>query len=66
METMKPDRLDVAIALWVFVVGVAFIVPLFLRVGQLELELVGRYVYLGVVSVGLIGLALRTMHIAKR
>lgn len=63
---MRSVCLDAAIALWIVVVGVAFIVPLVFGAERLELELVGRYVYLVVVSVGLIGLALRTMRLVKR
>jgi hypothetical protein len=60
--------LDPILGLWVLLVGAAFIVPLVCRanVDFAELELMARYVYLGVVAVGLIGLAFRALRIVRR
>lgn len=63
---MKLCNVDAAVALWVIITSAAFIVPLIFCVGRLELELVGRYVYLGVVSVGLISLALKATRTIRR
>lgn len=56
---MKLNLLDAAIALWVLFAGSAFILSTVFGGGWAELAAVARYVYAGVLAVGLIGLAVR-------
>lgn len=64
---VRSAGLDLSLAAWALLVGAVFIVPFVCRTNcWMELELVARYVYLGVVTVGLIGLAFRALRIVKR
>lgn len=65
---MKSAGLDVVVGLWVLLVTAAFIVPLVCceGAGWTELELVARYVYLVVVTAGVIGLTLGALRMVRR
>jgi|GEM_PF-2642224 len=65
---MKSAGLDVVVGVWVLLVGAVFVVPFVWPDGAdwTELELVARYVYLVVVTAGVIGLALRARRIVRR
>lgn len=66
MEKLRSHIGDLSIGAWVLLAGAAFIVPLVWSFEWPELELVGRYVYLGVVTGGIIGLALRAARMVRR
>ena len=63
---MKLSWTDALISLWVLLCGAAFVVPIVWGVGRSEPDLVGRCVYLVVVTAGVIGLALRAIGATRR
>ena len=67
-ERMKTIWLDKAVGAWVLLAGAAFIVPFVWPDGAdwTELGLVARYVYLVVVTAGVVGLALRALRMVRR
>ena len=63
---MKLSWADGFIALWALLAGAWFVVPPVFCAQGMELELVGRYVYLVVVTISVIGIAFRAIGVIKR
>lgn len=63
---MKSHWQDILLSIWILLAAVSFFAPLLLIAGSVELELVGRYVYLCVVATGLVYLAVRALRAVRR